>query len=278
MAVNLTESEIKRGVTEWAALPEELDVVPEMNGRHDLPEIESLIESILEFGQLQPVLIRRTGGRPVLCAGFRRWRAVDEINTRKLYKGEPLRLRCSYTALTERQAFLANIAENQERKDTTPMDDAYNIQRLVNVYQMDLKDIAKSYGKDVAWVKDRIALMEATPAIEKQIRAGKIKAPAAKKIAKLSKEHQDRLAALAQERGKVTPADIRREVGEPDTPAKSQKEPEKTFQPEAPKANGHDDPKQIGIELARAVITEDLTPTDTIKLAYRLLATYGLKA
>ena len=76
----------------------------------------------------------------------------------------------------------------------------------------------------------------------------------------------------------MTPADIRREVGEPDTPAKSQKEPEKTFQPEAPKANGHDDPKQIGIELARAIITEDLTPTDTIKLAYRLLATYGLKA
>ena len=64
--------------------------------------------------------------------------------------------------------------------------------------------------------EERLALIEATPEVEKQIRAGKIKGPAAKAVAKLSKEHQTKLAKVAAEKGKVTPADIRRETGKPE--------------------------------------------------------------
>src|ERR1035437_5957897 len=91
-------------------LPENIDAQPEMNGRHDIPDIQWIVDSILRHRELQPVTIRRTGGKPVLVAGFSRWRAVSEINKKKLTP-EPLELRCSYTQLTEKQAYLANIEE-----------------------------------------------------------------------------------------------------------------------------------------------------------------------
>ena len=110
--------------SEYLFAPEQLEIDPSLNGRHELPDIQWIVESILTHGQLQPVTIRRSGGKPVLVAGFSRWRAISEINKKKLAE-KPLALRCSYTQLTEKQAFLANIEENRVRNATTPMDDAF---------------------------------------------------------------------------------------------------------------------------------------------------------
>ena len=203
--------------SEYLFLPEQLDVDSMMNGRHDLPDIAWIVDSILRHGQLQPVTIRRTAGKPVLVAGFSRWRAVSQINKEKM-TAKPLSLRCSYTQLTEKQAFLANIEENRVRNATTPMDDAYNIHRLCNVYQMTVDEVADAYRASVSWVKGRMALIEATPEVEAQIRKGAIKGPAAKAVAKLSKEHQQNLATLAEQKGTVTVADVKREVGETPKP------------------------------------------------------------
>jgi ParB/RepB/Spo0J family partition protein len=198
--------------SEYLFLPEQLEIHPEMNGRRELPDVQWIIDSILKHSQLQPVTIRRTGGKPVLVAGFSRWRAVSEINKQGM-TAKPLALRCSYTALNEKQAFLANIEENRVRNATTPMDDAYNIQQLINVYQMTEQECADAYRASVSWVKSRLQLIEATPEVEVEIRAGRIKGTAAAQIAKLSKEHQKNLAKVAKEKGKITAADVRKETG-----------------------------------------------------------------
>lgn len=221
MAVHFDE-QIKRSGEEWAPYPEQLVISAELNGRHDSPDIEPLIQSILEVGQLQLCLTRREGGKMVLAAGFNRWRAISEINRRKLTP-EPMRLRCVYRDMNEKQAFLANIAENHVRNATTPMDDAYNIQRLINVYGMDKSEVSKVYGMSAQWVAGRLGLIEATPEVEKAIRSGKIKGTAATVIAKLSKQQQQNLAQVAEQNGKVTATDIRRETGGTDKPAKAAK-------------------------------------------------------
>jgi ParB/RepB/Spo0J family partition protein len=255
--------------SEYRFSPEMLVVDPKMNGRYELPDIGWIVDSILRHGQLQPVTIRRTSSKPVLVAGFSRWRAVSQINKDKLTE-KPLELRCSYTALTEKQAFLANIEENRVRNATTPMDDAYNLQRLVNVYQMTLDECADSYRASVSWVKGRLALIEATPEVEKQIRAGKIKGPAAKAVAKLSKEHQDKLAKVAEEKGKVTVADIQKETGV--TP-----QPKKVEAPTAAPVADLGKLATLAIDLARAVIADDKPFVDVETLAFKVLAAAGLK-
>lgn len=253
--------------SEYRFLPEMLEIHPELNGRHIAPDVEPLIQSIVSYGQLQPVTIRRAAGMPVLVAGFSRWRAVSEINKRKLLD-KPIELRCCYTQLTEKQAFLANIAENRDRCATTPMDDAYNLQRLINVHQMTEQECADAYRASVSWVKGRLALIEATPEVEKQIRAGKIKGPAAKAVAKLSKEHQQNLAKVAEEKGKVTPADIRRETGEPDKPPTP---------PAASQGQETGNLKSLAIDLAYHVITDDLTFEQLERLAFGVYEAAGVK-
>ena len=257
--------------SEYRFLPEMLDVDPNMNGRHDLPDIGWIVDSILRHGQLQPVTIRRTASKPVLVAGFSRWRAISKINKDKLTE-KPLELRCSYTALTEKQAFLANIEENRVRNATTPMDDAYNIQRLINVYQMTVDEVKDAYrAESTAWVKNRLALIEATPAVEKQIRAGKIKGPAAKAIVKLKKEHQDKLAKVAEEKGKVTPTDIQEVTGV--TPAKKEAAPVV-----APDEEQFSKLVSLAIELARAILADNVVYEEQVKIATNVLHAAGLKA
>lgn len=203
--------------SEYLFAPEQLEVDPACNGRHELPDIQWIIDSILRHGQLQPVTIRRTGGNPVLVAGFSRWRAISAINKDKLTE-KPLRLRCSYTALTEKQGFLANIEENRVRNATTPMDDAYNIQRLITVYQMTEQEAADSYRASVSWIKGRLQLIELIPEAEKAVRDGRVAGPAAKAISKLSKEHQK---AVLKKEGQITVQDVRKATGANGTPKKA---------------------------------------------------------
>ena len=194
--------------SEYGYLPEQLDVDPALNGRHELPDISALIESIVSRGQLQPVTIRKAAGKPVLVAGFSRWRAVTEINKQRPVGESRIQLRCSYTQLSEQQAFIANIEENRVRNATLPIDDAHNIQRLINVYQMSVEDAAQVYRASVSWVRSTLTLIELTPEAEKAVRSGRVKGPAAKAIAKLSKEHQQRIVAQP---GPITTATVRKD-------------------------------------------------------------------
>lgn len=212
MPVTFTESDIKRQEGLWAGLPEDLDLLPEMNGRHNLPDIEWLIQSILEpHGQIQPCPIRKTAGRPVLTAGFSRYRAVAEINKRGLTPN-PLRLNCVFKQLTDQQAFIANIHENRVRNPTVEIDDAYNLQRLINVFQMSEEEAGKVYNENVKWVRSRLQLLELSPEAEKEVRSGRVVPSAAKAIARLSREQQKKVLAKP---GKITSADVKRETPAP---------------------------------------------------------------
>ena len=193
--------------SEYLFPPEEIEVKPEFNGRFNLPEIDTLIESFLSVGQLQPVLIGNDGGRPVLYAGHRRWRAALEINKRKL-GAKPFKLRCVYFRGDEKTAFLATISENHERKQTDEIDDAHNIAKLEQVYAMSHQEIASVYREDLAWVQKRLALLDLTSEAAEALRGGRMKLTAAVAIAKLSKTAQrERIKAAGD--GKITAATVK---------------------------------------------------------------------
>lgn len=201
---------IKRGTTEWSALPEELTVRPELNGRHDAPPIDDLVASILEHGQLQPVLIRREAGKPTLVAGFSRWRAVARINKdcltgRMKPTADPMRLRCSYTDMSEEEGFLANIEENRVRNRTTEIDDAANLRRLVAVYGLSHEECAQRYSESVKWVKARLELVSLSRQAVKAVREGRVIGPVARKLARMTAEQQKEVIEAHPE-GRITAA------------------------------------------------------------------------
>lgn len=184
---------------EYRFLPENISIKPDLNGRHEKPEIEWLITDMLAHGQHTPVVIRNDGGTAVLVAGFSRWRAVSEINKRNLTPVKMF-LRCTYVQCNETEAFLINISENRFRNPTTAIDDAHNIKRLLNVYGMTEDEVAAFYCPTAKteielkaarkFVKDRVALISLSPEAEGAVRSGRVTESAAKAISKLTQEQQ----------------------------------------------------------------------------------------
>jgi ParB-like chromosome segregation protein Spo0J len=211
--------------SEYRFLPEKITIKSDLNGRHDLPDIEWLKKDIQERGQVQPVTIRKDGDRAVLVAGFSRWRAVSELNKGRK-EADKIQLRCTYVLCSEAEAFMANIAENRFRNSTTELDDAHNIKRLLNNYSMTEEQIAAVYfptadtqqeqKEALKWVRGRLKLVALAPEAEKALKEGRLKLPAAKAIAKLSEEQQ---RAAVKGEGKVKASNIREASGKPKPPS-----------------------------------------------------------
>jgi ParB/RepB/Spo0J family partition protein len=196
---------------EWRFLPEDIVIPSHLNGRHVLPEIDWLIEDILANGQHTPVVIRKDGGKPVLCAGFSRYRAVSEINKRKL-SPVPLQLRCTYSQSDEKEGFLLAISENHMRNSLTDLDYAYNIKLLMKKFGMLEEQVALVYfpssdGKAskeaLKFVRQKVALIDLSKEAEKALIEGRLKGSAARAIAKLSNEQQKELIEKAGPYGPI---------------------------------------------------------------------------
>lgn len=186
--------------SEYLFDPKQIIVKPELNGRHEAPDIEPLIADIVRNGQLEPVIVRNDGGNAVLSAGFSRWRAITEINKRKLTPA-PLPIRAIYRKANELDGFLANISENRYRNQTTRLDDAYNVRRLEQWGQSE-EQIAEVYRESVKWVKRMLKLVELDPAAQVAIAKGQIKSSAITAVSKLTTEEQRKVVADAGD-GKV---------------------------------------------------------------------------
>lgn len=188
--------------TEYLIAPQHLKIRPELNGRHDVPDIKALIESLATLGQLQPILVGRDGGDPYVIDGHSRWRAaIEGMKSGRLPKD--FKLRCVYFRGNEQEEFKAAVAANLERNSTTPIDDAHNIARFER-YGMTEAEIAVFYhqqdsaGKpDVKWVKERLALLSLGAEALGAVKEGRVKPNAVQVLAKMSKEQQ-RQAAKAE--------------------------------------------------------------------------------
>lgn len=169
--------------------PKDIVVKANLNGRAELPDIEWLIEDMMSGkGQIEPIIIRKEDGKPVLVAGFTRWRAICEINKRKLVPGG-MKIRCIYSQCSELDGFLMNISENLVRNKTTDLDDAYNVQRL-DKWLVAHDKIASIYRKPESWVKKCLKIASCEPEVLKAVREGRIKLNAVAAIAKLSSDQQ----------------------------------------------------------------------------------------
>ncbi len=206
MAVDFKDVDLVRG-TVYHLRTQDLIIKPELNGRHVLPNITWLKESIREQGQTVPVGIRREAGRPVLSWGLSRFRAICEVNE-SLPEDKQLRISCVYAPGNELDGFLGNLLENRFRNDVLPIDDAYNIKRLVS-YGWDIPKIAAFYKDTEKWVRDRLALVELCPEAQAALTGGTLKPRAAIEIAKLAADQQRK---RLEKGGKITAAGLKAEA------------------------------------------------------------------
>lgn len=161
-----TEEEI---VGQEMAVINVADIRPGDNDRQhfDDEELAQLARSILELGQITPVLVRHTPGADTeyqLIGGERRWRAhrLAGITTIKAVIDR---------SMSDEQAAAAMTAENTGRVDLDPMEEARAYAKLAE-QGMTNEQIADACGVAKFRVDWRLDLLTLCPSAQEAIRCG----------------------------------------------------------------------------------------------------------
>lgn len=201
--------ECKRGGDLHSFLPEDLVVKPEFAARHDPlseEDFEALVASINLNGQLEPIIIRKEAGMPVVIAGYNRRLAIGEINRRKL-KPEPMRVNCVYRDCNEIEAYALAWEENHKRAATTPLDDAYHFDTFRKFWNLTESQIADKVRVTPAFVKSRLALISVEPEVQAAVADGRVPITQAKRIKDLTAQQQRELVKK-NGKAKITAKDV----------------------------------------------------------------------
>jgi len=158
---------------------DEIVIDEKQNGRwenHDGEAILELAKSIVENGQLQPCVGRRVGNEVHLSAGYRRALAVKHIlqdpDLRAKVPGD-LFLKVTLVNQNAEDAFVTNVIENKNRRDTSSIDDAHNHERLKRFGWTDQK-IADLYGIAVSYVGQLRKLLQLPADVQRLVHRSKI--------------------------------------------------------------------------------------------------------
>ncbi|WP_322180874.1 ParB/RepB/Spo0J family partition protein [Neglectibacter caecimuris] len=126
-------------------------------------ELSGLAESIRENGLLQPVTVRKEGGRYYLVAGERRLRACRLLGLSQI---PALLMECE----PEDSAVLA-LLENLQRKDLQMFEEANAIVNLLREWQITQEEAAKRLGMSQSSLANKVRLLRLSPEEQAEILA-----------------------------------------------------------------------------------------------------------
>jgi ParB-like chromosome segregation protein Spo0J len=211
----------------YVVAPENVIIKPELSGRSEETNVDELAEDILHRGQLVAAIAYKTAeGWPVLIAGHRRLRAIVQLNRAISDPAKKIKLKFNYSAVkSEEEALDLTVAENRNRTDVNPLDDAANCAIYQHKFGKGVEEIAKKYfpgadtpeklAKAVAWVKERQKLLELSPEAQDKLRKGEFSTSAAQQLAKLQPVDQDKLIKAKEKSGeKLKVKDVKEKVEE----------------------------------------------------------------
>lgn len=142
-----------------------------MQPRTNFEGIQQLVESIKEFGLLQPILVRPLDDQAnsyEIVAGERRWRAAQLAQLHDV----PVVLR----TISDLDALQIGLIENLQRADLTAIDEAKGYQRLIADFKQTQEDIARTMGKSRPHVANTLRLLDLPPPIQELIKNGDLTA------------------------------------------------------------------------------------------------------
>jgi len=134
--------------------------------RHTFDEaaLEELAGSIREQGVIQPLIVRTApGGRFVLIAGERRWRAAQRAGLKQV----PVIVK----EATDAEAFELALVENLQRSDLNPIEEAEAYRRLTEDSGYTQELLAQRVGKDRSTVANALRLLRLPAPVRERGRA-----------------------------------------------------------------------------------------------------------
>jgi ParB family chromosome partitioning protein len=177
------------------------------NPRNELGNLNETADSLLERGQVQPITVitrqafleahpgteEEIGAAPyVVLDGNRRLAAarLAGLDDLRVDVNDAL---AATAADTLESALIANI----HREDLTPLEEAQTLTELLEVHGSQ-RNVARRLGKSHVWVSQRLALLELTPKLQKDLADGELTVEEGRRIGKLPKARQGEAAEQAK--------------------------------------------------------------------------------
>ncbi len=183
-----------------------------MQPRTSFEGIEMLVESVKEYGLLQPILVRPlrdAADSYEIIAGERRWRAAQKAQLHDV----PVVIR----SIDDRDALQIGLVENLQRSDLTAIDEAQGYKRLIEDYSHTQEDIARMMGRSRPHVANTLRLLDLPPAVQEMVRDGDLSAGQARTLIGVPDPLAMAQRAVAE---KLTVRDLERLTAETRKPTK----------------------------------------------------------
>ena len=174
--------------------PDKLTIVeddethPLYDERASLEVSESLVLNIMQYGILQPIVVRKNAesGDVEVVAGRRRTRACREANKRLKKSGaEVLRIPGTIKRGENHTFMGVMISENEHREGDPPILRAKKLARYLETGRTE-QDATVTFGISIGTIKNLLALLDAPKAVQSALDRGVINASEAYKLAKMA--------------------------------------------------------------------------------------------
>src|SRR5690348_3616779 len=133
--------------------------------RTTFENIDVLVESVRQFGLLQPILVRPIADESdayEIIAGERRWRAAQKAQLHEV----PVVIR----TLDDLDTLQLALVENLLRTDLTAIDEAQGYRRLISDFKQTQEDVARTMGKSRPHVANTLRLLDLPETVRDMIR------------------------------------------------------------------------------------------------------------
>ena len=136
--------------------------------RFDESELEDLAQSIRANGIIQPIVVRKSGGRYQIVAGERRWRAAQRAELRRV----PVVVK----EIADEKLLEIALIENIQRQELNPIEEAKAYRKLIDKIGLTQEIISERVGKSRNIIATSTRLLRLPAEIQREIEAGKISA------------------------------------------------------------------------------------------------------
>ncbi len=147
-------------------------------------QLDELVQSVKQYGILEPIIVAHTPAGYQIIAGERRWRAAKQAGLKEV----PVLVKVT----TPKGMLEMAIIENVQRVDLSAMERAQAFQQLIRDFHFSQSQIAEKIGKSIAYVTNTLRLLNLPDAIKDGM-AGSL----------ITEGHARALAGLDDERAQV---------------------------------------------------------------------------
>jgi ParB family chromosome partitioning protein len=133
--------------------------------RTSFDNLDVLVDSVRQFGLLQPILVRPVTGEAdayEIIAGERRWRAAQKAQLHEV----PVVVR----SLDDLDTLQLALVENLQRADLSAIDEAQGYRRLIDDFNQTPEEIAHTMGRSRPHIVNTLRLLDLPESVRDQIR------------------------------------------------------------------------------------------------------------